>query len=175
MQRKIIAIVGPESSGKSCLAEELATYFKEPLVLEYSRAYLTKKIDEYSIEDLAHIAKGQQESEYKAIEKANQFVIADTSNIDIQVWSKIKYGYVLDTIYEFVPNPEQTYFLLTEPDLPYENGEFRERPKLEDRIEIFETFYALLKDNPNFIGTLNGQGETRFKNALKKIKSKFNI
>ncbi|KAA3652903.1 MAG: ATPase [Bacteroidetes bacterium] len=172
---KTIAIVGPESSGKSSLALELAAYFKEPLVLEYARTYLSKQNGKYTINDLACIAKGQLESEKKAIQKANQLIIADTSNIDIQVWSKIKYGYTLKEIYQYEPDYIQTHYLLTEPDLPYEAGVYRERPKIEDRIEIFDTFFDLLIDNVNFLGIVNGIGEIRFKNALERINSRINI
>jgi nicotinamide riboside kinase len=40
MQKKI-ALTGPESSGKSTLARQLATYFDAPVVPEYARLFLS--------------------------------------------------------------------------------------------------------------------------------------
>ncbi len=63
MQEKpfVITIVGPESSGKTTLARQLAGYYTCPLVPEYAREYLERLDRPYSEEDLFLIAKGQLE------------------------------------------------------------------------------------------------------------------
>ena len=55
----IITIVGPESSGKSTLARQLATAFGCPWVREYARAYLEGRGGNYDETDLVKIADGQ--------------------------------------------------------------------------------------------------------------------
>ena len=55
-----IAILGPESTGKSTLAEQLAKYFGTDFVPEYSREYLKDFAGQYQIDDVVKIAQGQQ-------------------------------------------------------------------------------------------------------------------
>ena len=52
---KRILILGPESTGKSTLAKDLAIHFGEPWVPEFAREYLEKLERPYQFEDLAEI------------------------------------------------------------------------------------------------------------------------
>ena len=58
MIKKIVAI-GPESTGKSTLCEQLAQYFKTIWCPEYAREYLNQNGVKYSYDDLIKIAQGQ--------------------------------------------------------------------------------------------------------------------
>ena len=64
MQHKpfIITIVGPESSGKTTLARELASFYDAPWVAEYARKYLEGLGRPYEENDLMRIAEGQLEA-----------------------------------------------------------------------------------------------------------------
>lgn len=64
MQHKpfIITIVGPESSGKTTLARELADFYEAPWVPEFARKYLEGLGRPYHENDLNHIAVGQLEA-----------------------------------------------------------------------------------------------------------------
>lgn len=62
MNTKIIVITGPESSGKTTLANQLSAYWKVPLVKEVARDYL-KEIYSYQQHDLLEIAKQQHKQE----------------------------------------------------------------------------------------------------------------
>ena len=48
--RKVV-VTGPESSGKTSMAESLSVYFNAPLVHEYSRVYLNKLDRNYNKEE----------------------------------------------------------------------------------------------------------------------------
>lgn len=63
---KKIVILGPESTGKSTLCEQLAAHFKSRWVPEYARTYLEGTGNVYAYEDLWEIAKGQMEAEEAA-------------------------------------------------------------------------------------------------------------
>ena len=52
-----IAITGPESTGKSTLAESLAVHFKGALIPEFARTYLENKTEKYSQSDIDFIAQ----------------------------------------------------------------------------------------------------------------------
>lgn len=55
----VITVVGPESSGKTTLARELAHNLGCPWVPEYARAYLSELGRTYHEQDLLKIAEGQ--------------------------------------------------------------------------------------------------------------------
>lgn len=64
---KKIVVIGPESTGKSTLCEQLAAHYKTDWVREYAREYLLKNGTDYSYEDLLTIAKGQIAGEESGI------------------------------------------------------------------------------------------------------------
>ncbi len=65
---KKIVVIGPESTGKSILCEQLAAHYNTLWVKEYAREYLLKNGTEYSFENLLDIAKGQVVAEELAID-----------------------------------------------------------------------------------------------------------
>ena len=72
---KKVVICGPESTGKSTLSQELASYFKTNYVSEYARDYLQSKWDDKkevcNKDDLIKIAWGQVERENANIINSN--------------------------------------------------------------------------------------------------------
>ncbi len=56
---KKIVIIGPESTGKSTLAKQLAEHYNTLWVPEFAREYLERKGRDYNYDDLLTIAKGQ--------------------------------------------------------------------------------------------------------------------
>ena len=62
-----VVLFGPESTGKSSLAKELALHYNTYYVDEYARHYLQEKWDKYQkiceLDDIIPIAKGQMNSE----------------------------------------------------------------------------------------------------------------
>jgi nicotinamide riboside kinase len=62
---KKIVIIGPESTGKSTLSEQLATHYNTVWCPEFARDYLLEHGTKYNYDDLLSIAKGQIELEEK--------------------------------------------------------------------------------------------------------------
>ena len=67
---KKIVIIGPESTGKSTLCEQLAAHYKTIWCAEYAREYLLEHGTNYSFDDLLTIAKGQLSLEHQTIQLA---------------------------------------------------------------------------------------------------------
>lgn len=63
----VITIVGPESSGKTTLARQLAADIGCPWVPEYARKYLEVLGREYNEDDLSLISEGQLAAFYEAV------------------------------------------------------------------------------------------------------------
>ena len=93
-----IVLFGPESTGKSTLAEELATHYKTMFVPEYMRQYLQHKWDHQRAvctkSDLIPIAEGQMQLENNKAKLADKILFCDTNLLQIKVYSEIYYdGY----------------------------------------------------------------------------------
>ena len=73
---KKIVIIGPESSGKSTLCEQLAAHYNTQWVPEYAREFLEKNGTHYSYENLYEIAMGQVESEELSVISQESGVIS---------------------------------------------------------------------------------------------------
>ena len=56
---KRVVVIGPESTGKSTLCEQLAQHFNTSWCPEFAREYLLTHGKEYGYSDLINIAKGQ--------------------------------------------------------------------------------------------------------------------
>ncbi len=142
-----IAILGPESSGKTTLANALANQLDAFLSPEFARKYLKKTNGHYDQKDLDFIAKQQFQSNST---RTNQpFLIADTEMITLKIWSKVKYDSVSETILELLDKQQFDLYLLCKPDLPWEADPLREHP--EFREELFRIYKnELQKLNMNY-------------------------
>lgn len=165
-EKKIIriAITGPESTGKSFLAERLASYYNTVWVPEYSREYLNKLNRPYEKDDIVRIAKGQVESEKLKLIQANKLMFSDTELIVTKIWSDVKYGtcdkWITDNIYM----QKYDLYLLCNIDLPWEFDVLREHPEKRD---FLMSLYLNELNQRNFpYEIITGFGEKRFENAV---------
>ena len=62
-----IVLTGPESSGKTTLAQFLSRELDHPWVPEFAREYLTQINRPYTSTDLLEIARGQIQAEEQAL------------------------------------------------------------------------------------------------------------
>ncbi len=138
-----IAITGPESTGKTTLASELAAHYQTIWVEEFARDYLMKKNGIYKSEDLLYIAEQQYKSEQNSIKEATKLLICDTEFINIKIWSIVKYGFCNDSILNLAKNQDYNLILLCKNDIPWENDLLRENHDKGD--ELFELFVKELK------------------------------
>ncbi len=76
----IITVVGPESSGKTTLARQLAQFSGVPWVPEYAREYLESNGRTYAKEDLETIAIRQLESIMSVASESGAYMNQDMLN-----------------------------------------------------------------------------------------------
>ena len=138
-----ILILGPESTGKSTLAEKLAKHFAEPWVPEVAREYLEKLDRPYAYEDLLQIGKQQMQLEDELAKQAKHYLFCDTDLRVIQVWSQNRYGKVDPWVLEELARRTYDLILLCAPDLPWQADPLREHPELEMRQQFFEIYKQL--------------------------------
>ncbi|MCF8258435.1 MAG: AAA family ATPase [Flavobacteriales bacterium] len=161
---QIIAIVGPESTGKTTLAHQLADHFDAALVNEFSRSYLHALGTAYQQHDLVEIANGQFQLEREALATGRTTIVCDTDLIVIKVWSEVKYGHLDDRIPLLLKQQPARIHLLARPDIAWEADPLRENPY--DRDMLFEKYERVLQEMGASYGVVSGLGEARFRNAL---------
>ncbi|GMQ25525.1 hypothetical protein Aoki45_22070 [Algoriphagus sp. oki45] len=166
-----ILILGPESTGKSTLAADLANHFSEPWVPEYAREYLEKIDRSYRFEDLTEIGKGQIFQEDKLAQKAKKFLFCDTDLRVIHIWSEHKYGKTDPWVLEEIQRRKYELILLTDTDLPWEPDPLREYPELEMRQYFFEKYLRLAKESGFPFLIVSGNKESRLQSAVEAIEN----
>jgi len=166
MEEKIIriGITGPESTGKSVLAEQLAMHYRTSWVPEYSREYLEKIGRPYELEDILEIAKGQLQKEEEQSRSANRFLFCDTELIVTKIWSEVKYQHCDPWILKNIDIHRYPLYLLCDIDLPWEYDPLREHP--ERRSFLFDLYLKELSRRNFPFAVINGMGEDRLKNAI---------
>ena len=167
-----VVLFGPESTGKTTLAKELATYYKTNWVPEYAREYLQNKWDNEQktceFHDLLPIAVGQMNLENKLSLTANKILFCDTDLLETKVYSETYYNGSCDTLIEkYALQNSYDLYLLTNIDTPWQADDLRDRPN--QREIMFNYFKKTLeKYNKNFI-TLSGNKKTRLVTAVKEV------
>jgi NadR type nicotinamide-nucleotide adenylyltransferase len=167
-----VVLYGPESTGKTTLAEQLATHYKTPWVPEFMRAYLEEKWDLkkelIAKEDLIPIAKGQLKLEKEASQQADNLLICDTNLLELKVYSEYYYnGYCPEEIKIEATKNNYSIYLLTYVDTPWEPDILRDRPN--NREEMFRIFEAELKTHGFPYEILKGNEKERFNKAVEII------
>ncbi|AZN36066.1 AAA family ATPase [Iodobacter ciconiae] len=160
-----IAIVGPESCGKSTLAHDLAGTLKAPWVPEYARGYFAQKgTSHYDLSDITAIARGQLVAE--AAHHA-PLLICDTTVLVCKIWAEVRYGHCPDTLAALYHPQDYALHLLTRPDIPWEPDPLRENPS--DRDYLFDLYEADLKTSGVNYQIVKGSREARLAIAVEAI------
>lgn len=137
---QILVTTGPESSGKTTLAQALAQTLAAPLVQEASRDYLQDLYARhpgiiYAPGDLLAIAQLQLQREREALQQGPQHLVCDTDLLVILVWSEVKYGNcdpALLALFETSLQQAPRHYLLCDPGIPWEPDPLREHPHGRD-------------------------------------------
>lgn len=168
---KRILILGPESTGKSTLAEDLAKYFNEPWVPEYARDYLEKINRPYEFEDLVEIGKGQMQQEDMVFQSAKNFLFCDTDLRVIHIWSEHRFGKTDPWVLEEIRKRTYDLIMLTNTDLAWEPDPLREHPDPQMRNYFFEKYLELAKESGFPWVDIRGERKERLSRAINALKS----
>ncbi|MCH5716032.1 AAA family ATPase [Niabella hibiscisoli] len=175
--------MGPESTGKSTLCEQLAAHYNTIWCPEYARQYLLQNGTNYTFDDLAIIARGQLALEDEYVEQVRSQQLSSTQNptsniqplfLDtdmyvMKVWCEFVFGQCHWFILDEIVDRKYDLYLLCNTDLPWTKDELREYPDLETRETLFKMYKDLLINQSTPWVEIRGNNDDRLKMAIKAI------
>ena len=147
-----IAIYGPESTGKTALAEKLAAHFGAPLVPEYARERWDQQ-GALTLEDMVPVAREQWRREDEAVragqtlDDCSGLVICDTDALTTMLWSDLLYGTCPDEVRRGAEQRCRNYahYLLLDIDVPFAPDPQRCFPDPADREKAMRVWRGALE------------------------------
>ncbi|MEO8933170.1 MAG: DUF4301 family protein [Xanthomarina sp.] len=171
-----VVLFGPESTGKTVLATQLAAHYKTLWVPEFSRIYAEEKARKNEVlnkDDVLPIARGQMTLENALAKQVDNLLFCDTNLLETKVYSEAYYeGYSPDILNKFAHQNTYNLYFLTNIDIPWEDDGIRDKPN--ERKVMFKAFEkALIKNNLPYVllkGSLSNRMETAIKHIDKLLK-----
>ncbi|MGK6349790.1 AAA family ATPase [Parapedobacter sp. DT-150] len=159
-----IAVVGPESTGKSTIAEQLARHYKTVCVPEYAREYCRHLNGEYTLQDEMNMFYGQLALERSLVPLArHQLLICDTMILTMKVWCDHLFGHTPEVVQETIQASHYDLYLLMDIDLPWVDDPLRDFPHLREHfMQVWH--HELQAIQANYV-VIAGLGQDRFINA----------
>jgi len=169
-----IVIIGPESTGKSTLCEQLATHYKTVWVKEYAREYLLKNGTDYTFENLLDIAKGQitlEETAHSQLTTHNSPLFIDTDMYVMKVWCEFVFEKCHHWILNQIVKRKYDLYLFCNIDLPWVKDELREYPDLKSREQLYHHYKDIMVNQNVPWVDISGRYEERLQKAITAINS----
>jgi NadR type nicotinamide-nucleotide adenylyltransferase len=161
---KKIAIVGPESTGKSTMSAYLAEHYHTIWVPEFAREYCEKLTEAPTWQDEINMFHGQVALEKELLPKANNLLICDTTFITVKIWSDQIFGKSPQEVLDELPNHHYDLYLLLNIDLPWQDDPLRDFPNM--REHFMQVWYDELDAlNANY-KLITGTGPERYQHAV---------
>ncbi len=166
-----VTLFGPESTGKTTLAQQLARHYQTAWVSEYARLYQERHLRTLTLDDVVPIARGQLYLEKQCISKARDLLICDTDLLETKVYSEIYYGTCPEWVLKNLPLPHSGIYLLMGIDLPWVADGVRE--EVQDRRWRYEKFKNELINRNLVFDEIIGRDQSRLHNAIGAIEKRW--
>jgi nicotinamide riboside kinase len=161
-----VVITGPECTGKSTLALQLARHYQTVSIPEYARDYIANLDRPYTYEDVQHIAGIQLKQSQEIPEGANKLIFFDTWLDITKVWFEVVYGHYPAWLDEALIHNQIDLFLLCSTDIEWVSDPVRENGGI-----MREKLYFRYKTELDKLGCpyhiIDGIGEQRMEKAIR--------
>ncbi len=161
-----VVLTGPESTGKTTLARELADVSGGLYIPEYARTYVERLARPYHRDDVEHIARTQVRRYAEAAVPGKRPLVFDTFLIITKIWFVALYGAAPAWIDSEIRRNTIDMFLLCYPDLPWVPDPVRENPG-KRRMELFQAYRRELEQAGLRFRVVKGVGKIRIQNCLR--------
>jgi len=165
---ELICFYGPESTGKTAMAKQMAQRYKTVYVPEVARETITS--NDFTREDIISIGQAQTSRVLEMVQVADKILFCDTDVITTQIYSHHYLQEVPDILYELEKQVQYDHYFLFDIDIPWIPDGLRDLGhRREEMFEIFQKAlekrkiqYTLVKGNWN-------QRENTVNRAVEKI------
>ncbi len=168
---KVVVLAGPESSGKSWLAEQLQAHFGGILVGEYVRYFIEQNARDTCFDDIPAIARGQLDWEDQARALRPELLILDTHLLSNMLWSQALFGDCPPWLEPELLNRHYDLHLLLSPDdVEWTQDGQRCQPFLADRQLFFNASRQWLELHQQPLQVITGDWHARHLQAFNAVK-----
>jgi NadR type nicotinamide-nucleotide adenylyltransferase len=166
----VIVLTGPECTGKSTLAGELAVRLDASVSREFARIHLDRKGAALGAADVEPIAHGQITLEDEACHKSGHTLVKDTDLVSTVVYAHYYYGACPAWIEQRARDRLGHLYLLLAPDVPWlADGLQRDDP--EHRANAHDLFGRILRSWNARVVEIHGTWDERRARALAAVAS----
>ena len=165
---KKIAIVGPESTGKSTMSQLLAKHYNVSWVPEYARYYCENLTAPYTLQDEVNMYYGQVALEDAILTiTESDFIICDTTFVTVKIWSDEMLGETPQIVLDALQKRPYDLYLLMDIDLPWQDDPLRDFPN--QREYFMEVWHKELNALDANYRVISGLGAPRVEHAIRAI------
>lgn len=133
---KKICFYGPESTGKSTMAEKMAVHYHTVFVPEVARELITS--NDITVDDIIKIGKAQTERVKEKTSIANKIVFCDTDLITTKIYSQYYLNQVPDILNDLENEIKYDLYFLLDIDVEWVADHLRDFG--DRRLEMFNLF-----------------------------------
>lgn len=142
-----IGIVGPESTGKSTLAQSLVKRLHGTWVPEYARQYVEQKgSTEVSYEELCSIARQQIAEMAQQPDDPTSIIVYDTELIITKVWFDYAFHRVPEWLEEAIRRYPMDIYLLCLSDIAWQPDPARTNGSDAIRMELLQRYEQEIRE-----------------------------
>lgn len=163
--QKHIRFIGPESTGKSTCAQQIATAFQSMLIPEYAKTLIEAQNGSFHYHDVLPTAQSQINGYLSAQEFSNYFVIHDTDALTAKIWSLLLFNQYPGEIDAFIDSEhfDLTFLFAVDHHTPFVPALHRPcTPPLSERHTFFHTIKTHLEARSEAFIIIDGNYNDRF-------------
>ena len=163
-----ICVTGPECTGKTTLAQRLATHFRAELVPEAARLYAERVNRELTADDVELIAAEHitmaDEAGRRVVDRGGGTVILDQDLVSTVVYGEDYYHFSSEWLTTESRRRHAQLYLLCDVDVPWVSDGIRDRPV--NRESMFTLFANALAERSLPVVEIHGSWDERWRLAL---------
>lgn len=161
-----VAVIGPESCGKTSLVRVLQQRLRDAgvtvaVVDEYARAYYAARAYCPEPADVLAIARGQLEAQRSALQRrpAAEVLLCDSTVLTCKIWAEVSFGLAEQALARLNRPQDYDLTLLACPDIPWSPDPLRSHEN--GREALLERYRQALRDAAVAWVEIRGEGAER--------------